>query len=228
MTLEQRIADLAQAMGEDVKTLSAAIAAAGGAPRTWASGLSINQGELVLSPTDWELYRRVAPTGSGAVDPADDTGAYRAVSFDRVTSIATPNVLSNGVATSADFANGATKVLPGAIAVGTRTKILALAGRGSLTYLGWQKANSGGGRFELIVDGLAVFDASIQTVANDTTVLVGAPGLGVIAGPAYRPAYYAIQRPGVEFRRSIDVWFTPAVGSTSAQSTLGYITRLTG
>ena len=74
MTLEQRIADLAQAMGEDVKTLSAAIAAAGGAPRTWASGLSINQGELVLSPTDWELYRRVAPTGSGAVDPADEPG----------------------------------------------------------------------------------------------------------------------------------------------------------
>ena len=60
------------------------------------------------------------------------------------------------------------------------------------------------------------------------TAAIAAAGLGVIAGPAYRPAYYAIPRPGVEFRRSIDVWFTPAVGKTSAQSTLGYITRLTG
>ena len=194
----------------------------------WASGQVIPKWQSVLSPADGEVYRRVAATGSGAVDPADDTTNYRAVSFDRVTSITTPNAISNGAATSADFANGATKVRTGTILAGTRTKILALTGRGSLTYLGWQKAASGGGRFELLVDGLVIFDASIQTAANDATVLVGAPGLGVIAGPAYRPAYYAIQRPGVDFRRSVDVWFTPAGAGANAQSTLGYISHLTG
>ena len=226
MTLEQRITALAQAMGVDVKALYEAINAAS-TETTWASGMVVETGEKVLSPLDKEVYRRVTATGGGTTDPADDIVNYRAVSYERVTSLVAPSNFSNGAATSADFANGSTKVRPGVIAAGTRTQILNLTGRGVLAYLGWQKTISGGGRFELIVDGRSIFDASIQDAANDTTILVGAAGVGVLAGPAYRPAYCAVPGEGIEFRRSVAVWFTPAVGGTGAQTTLGHITRLT-
>lgn len=226
MTLEQRITALAQAMGVDVKALYEAINDASTEP-TWQSGVTVESGEKVLSPLDKEVYRRVTATGAGAVDPADDIVNYRAVSYERVTSLVAPSNISNGAATSADFANGATKVLPGVISLGVRSQLLSITGRGVLAYLGWQKANSGGGRFELVVDGRTVFDASIQSAANDTTILVGAAGIGVITGPAYRPSYYAVPCADVNFRRSVAVWFTPAVGTTNAQSTLGHITRLT-
>lgn len=226
MTLEQRITALAQAMGVDVKALYEAINAAS-TETTWASGMVVETGEKVLSPLDKEVYRRVTATGGGAVDPADDVVNYNAVSYERVTSIPAPTSISNGVATSADFANGSTKVNPAIISVGTRTKLLELTGRGVLAYLGWQKAVSGGGRFELIVDGRAIFDGSIQAAANDTTIFVGSANVGVLSGPAYRPAYYAVPSPGIDYRRSVVVWFTPAVGGTGSNTTLGYITRQT-
>lgn len=226
MTLEQRITALAQAMGVDVKALYEAINAAS-TETTWASGMVVETGEKVLSPLDKEVYRRITATGGGAVDPADDVVNYNAASYERVTSLPAPTSISNGAATSADFANGSTKVLPGIFAVGTRTQILTLTGRGVLAYLGWQKALSGGGRFELIVDGRSIFDGSIQSAANDTTIFVGSANVGVLAGPVYRPAYYAVPGPGIEYRRSVAVWFTPAVSGTSSNTTLGHITRQT-
>lgn len=226
MTLEQRITALAQAMGVDVKALYEAINAAS-TETTWESGMVVETGEKVLSPLDKEVYRRVTATGGGAVDPADDIVNYNAASYERVTSIPAPTSISNGAATPADFANGSTKVLPGVIALGTRKLILALTGRGLLTYLGWQKAASGGGRFELIVDGRSIFDGSIQAAANDTTIFVGSASIGVLAGPVYRPSYYAVPGPGIEYRRSVAVWFTPAGGGTVSNTTLGHITRQT-
>lgn len=226
MTLEQRITALAQAMGVDVKALYEAINAAS-TETTWASGMVVETGEKVLSPLDKEVYRRVTATGGGAVDPADDIVNYNAASYERVTSIPAPTSINNGAATTADFANGSTKVLPGVTALGTRTRILALTGRGLLTYLGWQKAATGGGRFELIVDGRSIFDGPIQSAANDTTIFVGSASTGVLAGPAYRPSYYAVPGPGIEYRRSVAVWFTPAGGGTVINTTLGHITRQT-
>ena len=226
MTLEQRITALAQAMGVDVKALYEAINAAS-TETTWASGMVVETGEKVLSPLDKEVYRRVTATGGGAVDPADDIVNYNAASYERVTSIPAPTSINNGAATTADFANGSTKVLPGIIAVGTRTQILALNGRGVLAYLGWQKAVSGGGRVELIVDGRSIFDGPIQSAASDTTIFVGSASIGVLAGPVYRPSYYAVPGPGIEYRRSVAVWFTPAGGGTVSNTTLGHITRQT-
>lgn len=226
MTLEQRITALAQAMGVDVKALYEAINAAS-TETTWASGMVVETGEKVLSPLDKEVYRRVTATGGGAVDPADDIVNYNAASYERVTSIPAPTSINNGAATTADFANGSTKVLPGLIATGTRKQILALTGRGVLAYLGWQKAATGGGRFELIVDGRSIFDGSVQSSENDTTIFVGSPSIGVLAGPAYRPSYYAVPGPGIEYRRSVAVWFTPASGATGLNTTLGYITLRT-
>ena len=226
MTLEQRITALAQAMGVDVKALYEAINAAS-TETTWASGMVVETGEKVLSPLDKEVYRRVTATGGGAVDPADDIVNYNAASYERVTSLPAPTSINNGAATTADFANGSTKVHPAAFFIGARTKILGLTGRGVLAYLGWQKATPGGGRFELIVDGRSIFDGSIQSAANDTTIFVGSASVGVLAGPAYRPSYYAVPGPGIEYRRSVAVWFTPAAGGTGTDTTLGYITRQT-
>ena len=236
MTLEQRITALAQAMGVDVKALYEAINAAS-TETTWESGMVVETGEKVLSPLDKEVYRRVTATGGGAVDPADDIVNYNAASYERVTSIpaptsisngaATPGDISSGGATPADFANGSTKVLPGVIALGTRKLILALTGRGLLTYLGWQKATIGGGRFELIVDGRSIFDGPIQSAVSDATIFVGSASIGVLAGPVYRPSYYAVPGPGIEYRRSVAVWFTPAGGGTVSNTTLGHITRQT-
>lgn len=45
--------------------------------RTWVSGMSVKQGEVVISPADnYQPYVRTAATGSGATDPSADAANY--------------------------------------------------------------------------------------------------------------------------------------------------------
>lgn len=190
--------------------------------RVWQSGMTVTQGERVISPLDWEEYRRIAATGGGTTDPADDLTNYNALTYRRVTGLGSPPTLVNN-AQAGNFANGATKVLVGVLAAGVRTEIFSATGRGSLAFLGFLKAATGGGRFELEVDGRAVFDDSIQSASSEVTIFVGAPGSG---GSGPLPAFSAIAADvGVQFRRSVRIHYTPAGAVTTNNTTLAYLMR---
>lgn len=195
--------------------------------RVWQSGMTVAQGEKVISPSDWDEYRRTAATGGGTTDPADDIANYNALTYTRITGIgASASFSNNGSIGAANFANGATRVSTGAIVAGVRTEILNASGRGVLGYLGFTKASSGGGRFEVLVDGRAVFDASIQAVSTDCNVLIGSMGSGAATGSTIYPAYVAVPMDmGVQFRRSLRIWYTPATNPAVANTTLAYILR---
>lgn len=192
--------------------------------RVWASGMTVAQGERVISPLDWEEYRRIAATGSGTTDPADDLTNYIALTYRRVTALGQISAITNN-ANPAFFAQGATKVAPGVIAVGTRAEIFSAAGRGSLAYLGFMKATTGGGRLEIVVDGRAIFDDSVSQAASDVHIFMGAPGLGVWGG-VNNPAQVALPADvGVQFRRTVRLYYTPTSTATVANTTLAYIMR---
>ena len=190
--------------------------------RIWTSGMTVAQGERVISALDWEEYRRIAATGGGTTDPADDLTNYNALTYRRVTGLGVQtSLVSSGQSTN--FANGATRVLIGIVAVGVRVEIFSATGRGSLAFLGFLKSANGGGRFELEVDGRVVFDDSIQSGSSDVTIFVGAPGSGG-SGPS--PAFSAIAADvGVQFRRSVRIHYTPAGSATTGNATLAYIMR---
>jgi len=193
--------------------------------RTWASGMTVRQWEVVVSPTDGEEYRRTASTGGGTTDPADDTTNYVADSYTRVTALPggiTP--YSQAAASGANFANGAVKVATGVIAAGARTQILSVSGRGLICYLGFMKGAANGGRLEVAIDGRSVFDASIQSANSDANVLIGSAGPG---GSSFGyAAYYALPEPGIEVKRSLVVHYTPTTTATHASNTvLAHIIR---
>lgn len=192
--------------------------------RVWQSGMTVAQGERVISSLDWEEYRRIAATGGGATDPADDLTNYIALTYSRITSLGVSTSLTNS-SSILQFSNGATKVVPPTIAAGVRTELLNATGRGALAFLAFKKGESGGGRFEVLVDGRSVFDASIQSSASDANILVGATS-GIYSGGVAFPAYSAIPADfGLQFRRSAIVYYTPSGASTSVNTVLGYVLR---
>jgi hypothetical protein len=194
--------------------------------RVWQSGMTVAQGERVISPLDWEEYRRITATGSGTTDPADDLTNYIALTYTRVTALGLSTTISNnGNSAPQLFANGAVKVLPGVIAVGARVEIFSASGRGVLAFLGFMKTTSGGGRFEVFVDGRRVFDSTIQSAGGDVNAFIGALGAGAVSTTTF-PAYTAIPSDaGLQFRRSLSVIYTPTVVATVANTTLAYILR---
>ncbi|MGE8400028.1 MAG: hypothetical protein ACN6PP_00480 [Delftia tsuruhatensis] len=194
--------------------------------RVWASGMTVAQGERVISPLDWEEYRRTTTSGSGTTDPADDLTNYIALTYTRVTALGLSTTISNnGNANPQFFANGAVKALPGVIAVGARVEIFSASGRGVLAFLGFMKTTTGGGRFEVFIDGRSVFDSTIQSAAADVNSFVGALGAGAVSTSTF-PAYTALPSDaGLPFRRSVSVIYTPAGTATVANTTLAYIMR---
>lgn len=186
-------------------------------PRVWTSGMSVAQGEVVSSSLDWEDYRRKAATGSGSTDPADDITNYNAWSYDRVISLPVSEI-ANGTAGAGTFANGAVKVNPGVIAIGVRTEILNISGRGVLRYLGFLKAATNGGTLEVFIDGRQVVNTSLSTTNTVAQLMAGA---WAVSGS--NPAYYAIPEAGHKFCRSLSVFFTPAGTATNAQTTIAYL-----
>lgn len=194
--------------------------------RVWQSGMTVAQGERVISPLDWEEYRRTAATGGGAVDPADDIANYQSVTYPRVTSLGgSASIASNNSGNTSLFANGAIKITPATISVGTRTEIFSATGRGYVGYLGFQKANTGGGRFEVLADDRSIFDASIQTLNNEFNIIIGASGSGGTSTTSFAGYVALPESPGIPFRRSFRVFYTPVGASTNTSTVLAYILR---
>lgn len=188
--------------------------------RTWASGMTVAQWEVVISPLDGEVYRRITATGGGATDPADDTTNYRAVSFERVSSVSIVTLTSSNAAVASVF-NGVTRVSTGTINVGVRTSILSITGSGRADFLGFFKGAAGGGTLELFIDGRQVTTGSISASAGDAALLIGSAA-GHYNGTTYSNLYNALPMGGVSFRRSLQVFFTPTTNAAGANTTLMY------
>ncbi|TDS74416.1 hypothetical protein [Comamonas sp. JUb58] len=198
-----------------------AVSNARGGPNLWVSGVSVPQGAMVVSPLDGEVYRRLTASGSGATDPANDLTNYLAVSYRRVTALSA-TVFANGTAAAGSFANGATKVAIN-LAVGTRGNLLNISGRGAVQFLGLTKASTNGGQVEIYADGRTLFNDSVAPNNQEVAVFVGAFS-GTTPGSTFVPAYYAVPAAGIEFKRSLQVYYTPATTSATVGA-LAYIVR---
>lgn len=189
-------------------TLAKLLGAGGANPEQWAASLVVPQGDLVLSPLDWEVYRRIAATGASATDPANDTTNYISASFERCAGLADRAGGVRGIggtAGLANYGNGVTRTIPGNIAAGVRTQLLGLTGRGVLSFLGLYANNTRTSRIEVLVDGRTVLDTNVVfTAAAQTCTLLGSSG----ANGSW-PEFYAMpDAAGANFRRSCQVYVT--------------------
>ena len=188
---------------------------AGGGASLWISGVAVPKWGLVVSPLDGEVYRRTTATGAGTVDPANDVTNYFAASYRRVTALTTYTELNNATSTADNFANGATKLNMN-IAVNVRTSLLNVTGRGVAQYLGVFKAVEGGGRLEVLIDGRTIFDKTVgATSAHYAAIVVGSSSNLVNSGGNNLAAYTALPEAGVEFKRSLQVFYTPLTAATT-------------
>ncbi len=202
--------DLAKLMGQG----------GGGSAELWSASATIEQGALVISPLDKEVYRRVAATGISSTDPADDLTNYVAASYARTTSLPIGYTLPQ---IYADNVRGVTRTAQTNIAQGARTQALSVTGRGQLLHVGaWRSANSGetaGLRTEIWVDGRKLVEwESTAAGAHYVTALGASTKVGddVIAAPAAP----------VVFRRSLVIWITPTYRAwTGSAEYVGYSLR---
>ncbi|TDS73390.1 hypothetical protein [Comamonas sp. JUb58] len=199
----------------------------GSGANLWISGVPVPQWGLVISPLDGEVYRRTTATGAGTVDPANDITNYMAASYRRVTALTTYIDINNLSSTADRFANGATKLNMN-ITVNTRTNLLNVTGRGLVQYLGVIKAAASGGRLEVLIDGRSIFDKTVGTVnANYAAIVVGsAINWTTDNGASNIAAYTALPEEGVEFKRSLQVFYTPLTVATTV-GTFAYMLRET-
>lgn len=193
---------------------------AGGAIDTWFSGKTVKQYQLVTSPADGEVYKRKTATGSGTTDPADDTTNYRPVSYTRALALPSADMISGAGAASTSMI-GATRNVVGALAVGARTNVLSVTGRGAIDYLVYHKATGGSARVEVIVDGITVMDRTDSTYSTSIALLaIGQVSAGSTASAALAEA--RLDAEGVQFRRSLNVWVTNTATVGVASSTVAY------
>ncbi|MDA8521971.1 hypothetical protein [Acidovorax sp. NCPPB 4044] len=185
--------DLAKLMGQG----------GGGSAELWSASATIEQGALVISPLDKEVYRRVAATGTSATDPADDLTNYVAASYPRTTSLPIGYTLPH---IYPDNVRGVTRTGQTNIAQATRTQVLSVTGRGSLLHAGaWRSANQGetaGLRNEIWADGRKLVEWESTAAGGHYVTVLGASfkvGDDLIAA-AGAP---------VVFRRSLVIWITP-------------------
>ena len=199
----------------------------GSGANLWISGVPVPQWGLVISPLDGEIYRRATATGASTVDPANDVTNYFAASYRRVTALTTYIDVNNARNTADNFANGATKLNMN-ITVNVRTSLLNVTGRGVAQYLGVIKAASGGGRLEVLIDGRSIFDKTVGTTTlNYAAIVVGSPiSLPADGGATNVAAYTALPEAGVEFKRSLQVFYTPLSVATTT-GTFAYMLRET-
>ncbi len=180
--------------------------------RMWTAAAVIEQGGLVMSPLDREVYRRTAASGASATDPADDIANYVAASYVRSTALPPGYTVSMPYP---DQVVGITRTAQTNIPQGTRTQVLNATGRGQLLHIGnFRGANQGetaGVRLEIFVDGRKLLEWE---------EVMGGPHYACHLGNAVRSGDYLIAMPStpVAFRRSVAVWITPTykpwVGNT--------------
>lgn len=175
--------------------------------RVWQSGMTVSQGEIVTSPLDWEEYRRIAATGGGNLDPADDTTNYYGFSYRRTLAIPTrAAITSQGAGTQ--FATNIPATNP-ALVAGVRTLIFSATGRGVLGFCGIGASNAGTMKVEVLIDGRAVHDSSV-TFGNGTVwLLVGKTVFGKVGSTEYPDYKGLVDSYSAEFRRNVSVYVTP-------------------
>lgn len=197
-------------------------------PPLWVSGATIAKGQWVTSPADNEIYQRIAATGGGTTDPADDVTNYVARSY--VRTVALPNVnafnASAAISTST-LARGATRISLPAISTGARTSVLSVTGKGNIDYLALNKAASDSMLIEVICDGRTIYsqDPGLNNV-NGVALVIGV--FGPNADHSILPSIAVFDRFGVEFRRSLQVFVTPATSALPAGSVMAYHVRSLG
>lgn len=187
--------------------------------RTWASGMTVKKGEIVKSPADNEDYERIAATGGGTTDPADDVANYVARSY--VRTVALPNVLS---ATTSLF-HGCQRSTLGAMTVaGGRTSMLSVLGRGSVSVLGVAPlANGSTIRIEVFCDGRSIFDKTQSySNVNQAHGIIGFPDGYATVGNAdvLQPA-----EPAIVFKRSFQLFWTVTGADTFPGGAIAYNIR---
>ncbi|WP_141441576.1 hypothetical protein [Delftia acidovorans] len=183
--------------------------------------MTVAQGERVISPLDWEEYRRIAATGGGSIDPADDTTNYVSVTYRRYTgALNDPAPLATSSGDLSVIASGATVVKMPVVSAGTRTMAFSLLGRGSLGALLWLRGNPTAMRTEVIVDGRTVFNQSQNfSSANMAGILVG----GGIPNPSdSRIIGITPDSSDLQFRRSLTVYVTPAATTIANAMQVAY------
>ncbi|MBF9263401.1 hypothetical protein [Paracidovorax cattleyae] len=193
----------------------------GGQADLWTAAATIEQGGLVLSPADREVYRRIAATGASATDPADDLTNYVAASYTRTTS------LPAGYSVAMPYPDqviGITKTAQANIAQAARTQVLTVTGRGQLLHVGnFRSANSGetaGSRVEIWADGRKLVEWE-ATAAG--------PHYVCHLGNGIRSGDYLLAMAGapVVFRRSVAIWLTPTYRAwTGSTEYVGYSLRV--
>lgn len=176
-------------------------------PLVWFSGMTVNQWQDVISPADGETYRRKTATGSGTTDPSDDRTNYRPVSFDRVISQSNKTSYSNGNDGTLDFYGTVHTGTP-ALTANARTSLLSISGKGELNFVALQAMGSVGvtTRFEVIIDGAAIFDVTDAGLSGGTNRYLVAVGSANTAVGGY--GYTAAIFDRVRFSKSAQVFIT--------------------
>jgi hypothetical protein len=187
----------------------------------WVSGATIPQWQSVTSPADGEVYRRIAATGGGTTDPADDMTNYVAVSYERTSALQDGQLLSAG--NISNTGRGVTQTALPAIGTSTRTSILSVTGRGCIDYFAFLKAAGGTSRVEIICDGRTILDQSATYTSSVALLAIGQPGIN---GDATVLLSTAVLDPkGVEFRRNLQVYLTNITTASTTAAGIAYHLR---
>lgn len=199
-------------------TLAKILGQGGGGIDVWASGKTIQQYDFVISPADLEIYQRKTATGSGTTDPADENPPtnYIAASYERTSALPLrePDVSSSSHGPTSQL-QGLPIADMGVITANTRTLALSLTGRGSLDALGFNVTQAGTCRVEVLVDGRSVFDLSR---AGNASSGMAWPIVGLQMGATTAMDFLSPVSNALEFRRSLQVYFTPNFTTTTARN----------
>lgn len=156
---------------------------AGGAVPIWASGMTVEQGGVVLSPAaGLKPYIRTAATGGGTTDPALDGAAYRG--FDERIA---KSLVGNDTTLAADLpvfgsgtwraGNDVRQTLSGALTANTYKTIVSVTGQGILKFCAVASVDttSRTQSIRLTIDGVVVCEKSVASVnaLNKGIVAVG-------------------------------------------------------
>ena len=192
-------------------------------PPLWVSGAAQQAAwQWVTSPADKEVYQRNAATNGSTTDPADDVTNYVARSYERTVALQAAVLVASG-STPGQITTNAIKSTFGALAVGTRTSVLSVTGRGVLDYLLLWKGATGTTLVEVEVDGRNVLGQTDTYTASVALIALGYPAT---PGDATNAVKTAVPDPSVvHFRRSLQVWVTNTATVSNASAFVAHHLR---
>lgn len=157
---------------------------AGGAVPIWASGMTVEQGGVVLSPAaGLKPYIRTAATGGGTTDPALDTAKYRAyggrvakslMGNDSTSPVDIPTFGAAAWRLSSDLR----QTLSGSMTAATYKTLVSVTGQGVLKFCasGQTDSTSRTQSLRITIDGVVVFEKTVASVATPNKGILGLGG----------------------------------------------------